>query len=235
MSAWSDGLDEKVRQCRSNECTMGLLHRATESLGFDFFLYATRASTPFVNPDTKVIGTFPANSSVHYLDAIQREERSLSHLNARVSCFFVWRDSIKGANRKLFDEFWGYGLRHGCVLTVRNFNNASHSFSVARRGNLVSSKEASDLKSKLKHLIEIFAESTAFQCAGGRDAQRILFTDRERQILQWSAEGKSSAEVGIILDICPDTVNFHLNNIKRKLGVSNKTSAVAYAVAMGLV
>ena len=235
MLAWSDGLDEKVRQCQSNECAMGLLHRVTESLGFNFFLYATRSATPFVNPDTKVIGNFPANSSVNYLDAIQREERSLSHGNARVSCFFVWRESIKGANRKLFDDFWGCGLRHGCALTVRNFNNSSHTLSVARRISLVKSKEASELISKLNHLIEIFAESTALEWVGGRDAQRMFFTDRERQILLWSAEGKSSAEVGIILDIGPDTVNFHLNNIKRKLGVSNKTSAVAYAVAMGLV
>lgn len=235
MLAWCDGLDEKVRQCQSNECAMSLLHRVTESLGFDFFLYATRSATPFVKPDTKVIGTFPANSCVHYLDAIQREERSLSHRNASATCFFVWRESIRVANRKLFEDYWGHGLRHGCALTVRNFNNSSRTLSVARRGSLVNSKEASELKSKLNYLIEIFAESTALECIGGRYAQRIFFTDRERQILLWSAEGKSSAEVGIILDICPDTVNFHLNNIKRKLGVSNKTSAVAYAVAMGLV
>lgn len=50
-------------------------------------------------------------------------------------------------------------------------------------------------------------------------------TLRESEVLIWLARGKSNAEIAIILDISPRTINTHLVQIFRKLDVDNRTSA----------
>jgi DNA-binding CsgD family transcriptional regulator len=52
-------------------------------------------------------------------------------------------------------------------------------------------------------------------------------TDREREILQLVAAGKSNAEIAEAMWISPGTVRKHLENVYEKLGVHSRTAAVA--------
>ena len=63
----------------------------------------------------------------------------------------------------------------------------------------------------------------------------VCLTAREREILCWTAEGKTSAEIGLILSISIGTVNFHVNNFIKKFGSTNKTQAVAKAAMVGIL
>ena len=54
-------------------------------------------------------------------------------------------------------------------------------------------------------------------------------TDREREIVHELGEGRSNAEIAEQLTIAPTTVRKHLENIYAKLGVRNRTAAVAAA------
>jgi DNA-binding CsgD family transcriptional regulator len=63
----------------------------------------------------------------------------------------------------------------------------------------------------------------------------IPLTEREVEILQWTAIGKTAWEIGSILKISERTVNFHLQNLMGKLGVHNKTHAAAKAMSFGLI
>lgn len=63
------------------------------------------------------------------------------------------------------------------------------------------------------------------------DAPRSPLTAREAECLHWVGEGKTDAEVGSILSISGRTVRFHINNAKRKLGVSSRIQAVAKRAA----
>jgi transcriptional regulator EpsA len=60
-------------------------------------------------------------------------------------------------------------------------------------------------------------------------------TNRERQILDWVRDGKSNREIAEILGLSPLTVKNHVQKILRKLGASNRTQAVAQAMARGLL
>jgi DNA-binding NarL/FixJ family response regulator len=59
-------------------------------------------------------------------------------------------------------------------------------------------------------------------------------TERERSILSAVARGLTTSEIGRELYISEHTVKFHLTNLYRKLGVSNRTAAVRYALENGL-
>jgi len=62
--------------------------------------------------------------------------------------------------------------------------------------------------------------------ADNRPRGRAL-TVRERQILQLLEHGSSNAEIGAALSISPLTVKNHVQKMFRKLGVHNRTQAVA--------
>ena len=60
-------------------------------------------------------------------------------------------------------------------------------------------------------------------------------TRRELDVLGWTSQGKTAWEVSVILGMSEKTVNFHLGNAMRKLGVTSKHQAVLKCVAAGLL
>jgi DNA-binding NarL/FixJ family response regulator len=63
----------------------------------------------------------------------------------------------------------------------------------------------------------------------GRVLIKHGLTRREFEILQLVAEGHSNSEVAKMLWVTEQTVKFHLSNVYRKLGVSNRTEASRWA------
>jgi DNA-binding CsgD family transcriptional regulator len=60
-------------------------------------------------------------------------------------------------------------------------------------------------------------------------------TAKEIECLKWCKEGKTNWEIGEILSISEKTVEFHLSNTIRKLGVSNRITAVVKGIQTGIV
>lgn len=60
-------------------------------------------------------------------------------------------------------------------------------------------------------------------------------TPREVQTLLWVARGKSSAEIAVILEVAERTVNFHIDNVIRKMGVATRVQAAVKATMLGLL
>lgn len=78
----------------------------------------------------------------------------------------------------------------------------------------------------------LFRASESLAVAGATDTLKHQFavTVREADVLLWIAHGKTNREIGQILEMSPRTVNKHLEQIFRKLGVENRTSAAAVAL-----
>src|SRR5579871_3085784 len=71
------------------------------------------------------------------------------------------------------------------------------------------------------------------EAAAAREAGAQL-TEREATILAAVAAGKTTKAISSELWVTEHTVKFHLTNIYRKLGVSNRSGAVRYAFEHGL-
>lgn len=65
-----------------------------------------------------------------------------------------------------------------------------------------------------------------------RDRQ---LSNREKEILDWVARGKSNSVIAEILAISPGTVDTYMRRIYDKLDVSDRTSAAVKGVGMGLI
>jgi DNA-binding NarL/FixJ family response regulator len=101
---------------------------------------------------------------------------------------------------------------------------------------LVKSIDASDLAAVLRQAL-----SGTFYCVGGPQANGAVeavpdagLSGREVEVLQGVARGLSNRAIARELWLSDQTVKFHLHNVYRKLGVSNRTEAAKYAFDHGL-
>jgi DNA-binding NarL/FixJ family response regulator len=62
-----------------------------------------------------------------------------------------------------------------------------------------------------------------------------LLTDREKEVLQLLAEGRSNKEVATLLNLGLSTVETHRANLMQKLNLHNTAEIVLYAVRKGLI
>ena len=60
-------------------------------------------------------------------------------------------------------------------------------------------------------------------------------TPREREILSLTAQGRSAPDIALLLELSAATVRTHLLTIYEKLGVTDRSSAVAAAGRHGLL
>ena len=67
------------------------------------------------------------------------------------------------------------------------------------------------------------------------DDDEVPLTQRETQVLRHVALGLSNKEIGRSLEISVETVKEHVQNILRKITVSDRTQAAVWAVRSGLV
>jgi two-component system, NarL family, response regulator NreC len=120
------------------------------------------------------------------------------------------------------------------------------SLEVGARGYIL--KDAEDLE--LVHAIKAVARGGSFFCpavatqlreellapAGrGGDDDLQLLTDRERQVLQLVAEGKTNKEIATILDVGVSTVESHRKHILEKLSLHNTADLVRFAIRHRIV
>ncbi|WP_084567747.1 MULTISPECIES: helix-turn-helix transcriptional regulator [unclassified Mesorhizobium] len=58
---------------------------------------------------------------------------------------------------------------------------------------------------------------------------------REKECILWTAKGKSSWEIGQIIGISVNTVNFHIKNVMKKTDTVSRTTAAIRALQFGII
>jgi len=102
---------------------------------------------------------------------------------------------------------------------------------------IVKSIDPDDLACALRQALEgnVFTTAGITEDPGERAAKDAGLTDRELGIIRAVARGLSNEAISKELWVAEQTVKFHLTNIYRKLGVTNRTEAARYAFEQGLV
>jgi len=84
-------------------------------------------------------------------------------------------------------------------------------------------------------LVETVRNRIARSPARAEPATSVRLTDREVEALTWSARGKSSTDIAVLMRVSERTVNFHIDNAIRKLGVATRIQAAVKAALSGLI
>ncbi len=96
-----------------------------------------------------------------------------------------------------------------------------------------------DVKPDKRHVgasyTPVLAERESVSPPMGHSLENISLTQRESECLTWTANGKTSWEISVILGVSESTATFHLRNAGVKLKASNRAHAVAKALHLGLI
>lgn len=87
----------------------------------------------------------------------------------------------------------------------------------------------------IRHVVPHFHQALIRVFAKVKGKKAVTLTAREREVLRWVKEGKSSWDISKIFGISARTVNYHITNVKQKLDAVSRAQAVAIGVEQGLI
>ncbi|KAA0949471.1 MULTISPECIES: LuxR family transcriptional regulator [unclassified Pseudomonas] len=147
----------------------------------------------------------------------------------------VWEEKTFSSAPDLWVHAQSYGLNFGWTQPVHDFQGVFSMLSLGRSERPVSPEELYDKAGQVLWLCHALHTVVAQKYSTNpRVHPPTKLTSRETEVLQWSALGKTAADIATILCLSKRTVGFHISSSMKKLGVSNKMAAVMTAVKTGL-
>ncbi|MHC6227518.1 autoinducer binding domain-containing protein [Pseudomonas sp. X10] len=146
----------------------------------------------------------------------------------------LWHDELFREVPHFREEAVGYGLRHGWTQSVHDLRHNESQLSVARPAGEVGIGEFYEKSAQTLWLCNtlhtVICEHHLTQLN-----PTPHFSDREMEVLKWSAAGKTASDIACILSLSTSTVNFHIRNLINKTNAANKAGAIAIAAMHGLL
>lgn len=226
--------------CRSVEDWRNRVFCMGQELGYE---QALLAIFPDKNTPIEVEHAFlHSNYSEVWRDKYDAEKFSridpvVSHCLCK-STPLIWSPSLFSGRRQqeMYEEASSHGIRSGVSLPI---HGASGELGIlCFVSDTHSDKRFHDHVHRnlpfLSYFRDFVLESSLKFMKPSHDIT-ISITARELECLKWSAAGKSSWEIGNILNCTEANVNYHFGNIRRKFNTNSRQQAIARAIKLGLV
>ncbi|SFB07788.1 DNA-binding transcriptional regulator, CsgD family [Rhizobium sp. NFR07] len=144
--------------------------------------------------------------------------------------FDLENDRPAESNANLREIFGRFGIARGAYFPVHDATGKRGAIAFGGTRPVPSVQQMMELMYVSAHVYERLAD---FRKADIRPGE--VLTERETDCLNWTAAGKTSAEIADILGLSEHTVNHYLNRAAKKLDTVNRTQAVAKALRVGLI
>ena len=236
MKNWQeDHLDCLLRMASEADLFKKLSSTARQ-MGFEFCAYGAQMPIPITRPNVTMANNYPAAWKETYVSKDYLEQDPTVQHGLKSCLPLVWNDALFVQAPAFWEEARGHGIQTGWSLSVRDAGGTVGMLSLARSGEPLKATEVFGKNARLSWLSN-YAHVGMMRFAIPRELpeSRVILTLREREVLRWTAEGKTAYEIGHILLVSERTVNFHINNVVAKFGASNKTQAAVKAAALGLL
>ncbi len=230
---WKKYLEEAFSETHNLDDLFTISIKSTKALNFEFFAYEIFKSTPFIRPEFYTYSNYPAKWTSQYRKmnhALTDPRIRHSKVSDEILC---WNSELFKETPDLMSDAMESGLCIGLTQPTTKRIGAVELFSLARREIEISSEESKDLALKIKAFANILQVKLYEVNNKTHTYKKITLSAREKEILRWTADGKTSEEIAIILNLAIDTINFHQKKIQNKIGAGNRVQAVAYAIAKG--
>lgn len=238
MENWQEDLLSASLMVKNEYQLFEVVKSTASKLGFDYCAYGMQSPLSIAEPKTIMLNNYPEAWQKRYVkQQYVRVDPTVQHCMLSLQPL-VW--SSQAANTQSQEDFWeeacSYGLSVGWAQSSRDFIGTRGMLTLARSTDQLSEKEQKAQYTNMFWLSQTVHSSIAKIVNETEFAQFNLYlTTREKEVLRWTAEGKTSAEIAQILGVTERTVNFHLGNSMQKLNVNNKISAAIRAVMLGIL
>lgn len=236
MDDWQIELLHALERVSDENAIFCMILEASLVLGFNYCAYGLQIPYPLSNPKAIMLNNYPQPWQERYSNARYLETDPTVLLGRQSERPILWNDQLYAQAPELWEEARGFGLCKGLSQSRLNSCGTAGMLTLARTDSDISERELHHNGEKLQWLA-----STAHSALWGiltkrhRTAEAPNLTDREREVLRWTADGKSAGEIADLLTVSKNTIDFHIKNAIRKLKTANKTAAVVRAAMLGLL
>jgi DNA-binding CsgD family transcriptional regulator len=238
------GLDEfitRTNHASSQEEVFQLFQTALRDLGYDSVVYSLLTDHPSIGRKAGhgVMGNYPTDWMGYYLAKGYFEKDPIPKHAFTTSAAYTWEHVVKNSSitaqqKRVMNEAQDAKLFSGAAVAIYGPNFEVAGVGIASSvGGVKPSRDTLSFVRALAHQFHL--AYSQFDVPRAVPVKQVYLTPREREVLSYSAEGKSTPVIAAILSISADTVSFHLKNIYAKLNVSSRQTAVVKAIRLGLI
>lgn len=236
MKSWQE---ELLKVAGGTNCERRVFEKIVSmaaSLGFEYCAYGLRMPLPLSNPRTVLFSNYPNGWRERYEDAgyLQIDPTVLHSRHSQSP--LLWSDAMFQSAPQLWAEAQDHELRYGWAQSSRDANGVAGMLTLARSSEPIEAQELEQQEMKMRWLVNVAHLELSRLLAPklGFDGIPAL-TQREIEVLKWTADGKTASEISELLSVSQHTINFHVKNVILKLSATNKTAAVVRAAMLGLL
>lgn len=237
MKSWHEDHLKALTMIESEQELFDEIAVLAKDMGFDYCAYGIQMSVPISRPFVASFNNFSKDwSFAHQERTTYLDDDSIAELAARNSSTIPRTNEVFVEAPEKWNEARELGLHYGWTQTSRDASGSVGMLTLARSVKQLSDYELFENKIKMAWLAQ-FSHANMSRILVPKYAPETLITMtlREKEVLRWTAEGKTAYEIGQILQVSERTVNFHINNVVTKLGASNKTQAAVKAATLGML
>lgn len=226
----------EMEQLRSADDVWSCFLRFARQYGFQF---GALCETPSANErfqDTIVCLAWPEGWSQRYFeqDYFSRDPAALQAFQSTTPYMFhelAENKTYSTSQRRIVHEASEFGMPDGLVIPILTIQHGMTYVTVGGTTKELALRERVELQ-----IAAIYAHARVRELTPNcRRTSVPILTPRERECLSWAAAGKSDWEIGGILSIAERTVTAHLESVRRKYGVTNRSQAIAIGMRAGAV
>lgn len=236
MKPWQENQLQLLHPIQTNQQLFQQILALSKEVGFEYYAYGIRTPVPLSNPKTFIFSNYPEDWQTQYQSknyiaidpSVQVATKSLLPI--------VWSDDLFNTVPNLWEEARAYGLHFGVAQSIRDFNGITSMLTLARSNESITEVELNTKRFEITWLTQIaHIRMSKYWVPKVIPEVNAKLSTREKEVLRWTADGKTSCEISCILKIAECTVNFHINNALVKLNASNKVAATIKAAMLGLI
>ena len=236
MQSWIEHLFGELGSAKNENEIFACIAATAHRLGFEYCAFGLQFPYPLTSKKVVLLNNYPRAWQERYQKQNYLAQDPTVRQGRLSTAPFRWDDAMFKDSREMWEEAQTHGLHHGWSQSSLDGSGNASLLTLARSHDKITDLELQSNEHAMRWLVSIahLALSNAY-LSNLREHLKPNLTERELEVLRWSADGKSAAEIGDILSISKNTVDFHIKNAVLKLQTSNKTAAVARAVMMGLL
>lgn len=235
-------LFDRLPSCRTADELAAALTAAAGRYGFTYWMYALDLPIAEDRQNNFLLSNYPtAWIKLYFASEYLQLDPAIEHCHNHITPY-IWPElqnlpptsSRAHAVWRMLWEAQEFGLKSGLSIPLRGLGCDWGLLSLAAScplGNF-------ELRAltPMMQLLACYAHEAGHRLA--HDAGMLpppTLTHRELECLHWATGGHTSREIGQLIGVSERTVVFHLTNAAHKLGVFSRQSAIAKAIALGLV
>lgn len=147
----------------------------------------------------------------------------------------LWTDELYREAPQFRKAACQNGLRHGWTQSLHDQQHNESQISVARSRKSISIAELYRKAGSVQWLCHTLHEVISAHHLTALCPPQPKLSERELEVLRWSAAGKTALDCAKILSVSQSTINFHIRSVITKTNAANKAGAVAIAIMRGWI